>query len=278
GLAAEYGVRVSDKNAYAGWLKTHQPFHWFIEFYRIMGAGGFDVILGNPPYIVNTPAKVPYVIKEEHFRTYECKNLYAFVFERSLNLSHEKSSVSLIVQMTALSSEKLASLQDLLLERGLLVAVFFPRRPESVFDGVEMPVSILVSRTGSPAMFTSRVSRFYTEERPAALAVLALEEHDVRLQGHRIGKLGTGLEVELCHLLSDLRQQVESISATASGHLLYYQEACRYWTKACRGYPYFRRNGEEVPPPARSDDQVCEGKSLLLHCVPDEFESVLLVL
>jgi hypothetical protein len=26
-LAGEYGVKVSDKVAYAKWLKSHQPFH-----------------------------------------------------------------------------------------------------------------------------------------------------------------------------------------------------------------------------------------------------------
>jgi hypothetical protein len=248
-LAAEYGVKVSDRTEYTKWLKSHQPFHWFIEFYGIMRTGGFDVILGNPPYVVNTPQKVPYVIEEKQFVTYGCKNLYAFVFERSLNLAHHASSVSLIVQLTVLSSEKMAPLQNLLLHRGLLIAVSFPRRPQSVFDGVEMPVSILVSRAGGRAMFTSRVSRFYTEERPAALAVLALTEHDVRLHDHRIGKLGTRLEVELCAILGGLRQQLESIAATSSAHLLYYQEACRYWVKACKGYPYFRRNGKHVSPP-----------------------------
>ena len=38
-----------------------------------------DVIIGNPPYIINTPDNVPYRIKENVFKTFSCKNLYAFV-------------------------------------------------------------------------------------------------------------------------------------------------------------------------------------------------------
>ena len=29
---------------------AHQPFHWFVEFYGIMTKGGFDVVIGNPPW------------------------------------------------------------------------------------------------------------------------------------------------------------------------------------------------------------------------------------
>ena len=41
----------SRPKAYQEWLKSHQPFHWFVEFYGMMQQGGFDVIIGNPPYV-----------------------------------------------------------------------------------------------------------------------------------------------------------------------------------------------------------------------------------
>jgi hypothetical protein len=257
-LANEYRVKAPSRSgkgikdggdAYTTWLKSHQPFHWFVEFYGIVSSGGFDVIIGNPPYVVNSPEKVAYKLKEELFRTFSCKNLYAFVFERSDQLAHKKSSLGLIVQLTVLSSEKMSPLQDLLLNRGLLVAPAFPRRPESIFNGVEMPVTILVSRPQAPATFTSRVSRFYTAERPHALYVMTLAKHSARLHGHRIGKLGTELEVNIVAKLNKPVQQLDSLTTGLSDHVLYYQEACRYWVKACKGFPFFRRNGKRMPPP-----------------------------
>jgi hypothetical protein len=179
-LAGDYGVKVKDKSAYAEWVKSHQAFHWFVEFYGIVSRGGFDVVIGNPPYVVYSPEKVAYKIKEDLFKTYSCKNLYALVCERSVQLTHNNSSLGLIVQLTALSSEKMPQLQDLLINRGLLVTPSFPRRPESIFNGVEMPVTILISRPQTLAMFTSRISRFYTEERPHALNVLTLAGHSFR--------------------------------------------------------------------------------------------------
>jgi len=248
-LAAEYGVSPAKKEAYAKWLKSHQPFHWFVEFYGIINKGGFDVIIGNPPYVVYGPGKVEYKIKEGAFTTFESKNLYAFVYERSLHLAHRASAIGLIVQLTVLSSEKMQSLQDLLLRRGFLAALSFPRRPESVFDGVEMPVAILISRAQDSRLLTSRVSRFYTEERPSALNLVSLIDHPIRLHDHRIGKLGTSIEPAIFRKLDASKSQLASLTTKLSDHTLYYQEACRYWVKACRGYPFFKRNGESMAPP-----------------------------
>ena len=35
-LAGEYGVKTDDEAAYQQWRGSHQPFHWFVEFYGIM--------------------------------------------------------------------------------------------------------------------------------------------------------------------------------------------------------------------------------------------------
>lgn len=248
-LAGEYGVKISDKVAYNHWIKTHQPFHWFIQFYGILNSGGFDVIIGNPPYVVNTSEKVHYEIREGLFTTYSSKNLYAFVFERSLQLGSRHAAIGMIVQMTALSAEKMSSLQNLLLPRGLLVASAFPRRPESIFDGVEMPVTIMLSRSGAPKLQTSRVNRFYTEERPSALATMKYAEHNNRLHGHRIAKIGSSASVGIYQKVEKQKVVLGSLTSPASKHVIYYQEACRYWVKACVGPPFFCRNGERMAPP-----------------------------
>ena len=50
-LAGEYQIDPSKKSAYQNWLTSHKPFHWFTAFYGILKNGGFDVIIGNPPYL-----------------------------------------------------------------------------------------------------------------------------------------------------------------------------------------------------------------------------------
>ena len=68
---------------YEDWLKSHQPFHWFAEYYDIInGNKGFDVIIGNPPYVEYNKkvqgVAVSDIYKLEGYTTINCGNLYAY--------------------------------------------------------------------------------------------------------------------------------------------------------------------------------------------------------
>lgn len=248
-LAEDYGVNLKRKGAYEKWLASHRPFHWLVDFYGIMQHGGFDVIIGNPPYVVYSEGAVGYRLDPAVYSTLECRNLYGYVTERSLRLVAHGGRVSLIVQLTALSAERMRGVQELMLGRGPLWLAAFPRRPESMFDGVEMPVTIITSAAGRPRLQTTRVARFYACERFAAMDVLAYQCHRIRLAAHRVGKMGTGPGTAVLEKIMGGPLLLATLSATEAEHMLYYQEACRYWTKACVGYPFFRRNGGCLAPP-----------------------------
>ena len=240
-LAGEYGIDPRKKARHERWLQSHKPFHWFVDFYGIMKAGGFDVVIGNPPYVVFPSENVPYRFLEGTYRTIDTKNLYALFFERSLSLARSSVPVGLIVQLTSLSSERVRSLQDLLSDRGTIHAIPFPRRPESVFEGVEMPVAILISLGGSAkGLLTTNVNRFYTEERPSVMRQLVFASHSVRTHGHRIAKFGEPVEVAIFGKLAKSEGNLgQYAAAKETDHLLYYQEACRYWAKAQNTIPRF---------------------------------------
>lgn len=248
-LSGEYGVKKSEIKK---WKESHKPFHWFCDFHRIISAGGFDVIIGNPPYVVFPSEKVPYKFPQGIFESESCKNLYALTWERSLALLTPSGQAGLIVQLTLMSSERMKVIQDLLMQRGRFVGVSFPRRPESVFDGVEMPVAIILSSpSNQPQSFlTSRISRFYTEERPNALTTISLSEHSNRAHGFRVAKLASGLEHTIfTKIVSPDRHSIAELIEKGSKHIVYYQEACRYWLKACLGLPRFKKNGVASEPP-----------------------------
>ena len=66
--------------SYETWSVNHQPFHWFVEFYGIMSKGGFDVVIGNPPY-VDVTRKVRNTVCQVrgYANGVSAANLYAFM-------------------------------------------------------------------------------------------------------------------------------------------------------------------------------------------------------
>lgn len=248
-LSGEYGIK---KAGIKQWKESHKPFHWFCDFYRIIASGGFDVIIGNPPYVVFPSEKVPYKFQPGLFTSEPSKNLYALTWERSLSILSPTGHAGLIVQLTLMSSERMQVVQDMILRRGQIAAISFPRRPESVFDGVEMPVVIVLSSSNlcNQRIASSRISRFYSEERPTALTTLKLVDHDNRAHGFRIAKIGRNIERSIFAKLSNPENRtLEELVQRGSNHLVYYQEACRYWVKACLGLPRFKKNGVTMEPP-----------------------------
>ena len=81
-------MKAGDKAAYAKWVKSHQPFHWFVEFYGIVSNGGFDVIIGNPPYVEY--AKVKDSIQ---LRSYETASSRQFIRAMSRSVAFEFWSI-----------------------------------------------------------------------------------------------------------------------------------------------------------------------------------------
>src|SRR5260370_12408758 len=71
-------------------MKIKQPFHWYEAFPRVMESGGFDVIIGNPPYVEYSKVRQDYTVNGYEERS--CGNLYAAVIERSLTLCRPQQS------------------------------------------------------------------------------------------------------------------------------------------------------------------------------------------
>ena len=79
-LRVEYGAKKLEK-----FVESHRPFHWYVKFNTIMQDGGFDVAVGNPPYVEYS--KVKRRISDTRLQTEECGNLYAFVMERCVGIA-----------------------------------------------------------------------------------------------------------------------------------------------------------------------------------------------
>ena len=136
-LAADYDKRnIGSKAAYKKWRDSHHPFHWFVEFYGIMNDGGFNVTIGNPPY-VELSAIGEYSIRDT--KLIETGNLYSICIERFTQLLHQAGRLGAIVPISSVSTPRMLPLMELLnSDFSPLYLSNFAVRPAKLFTGVDM--------------------------------------------------------------------------------------------------------------------------------------------
>lgn len=132
---------------YDKWLSSHQPFHWLAEFYQIIkGNGGFDVIIGNPPYVTFTDASLKYNVRK--YFTYNTKNLFALCGERFTSLVCNNASIGYIIPLSGMSIDGFESLQNIIYSNCHSWNSYYSgdRNPSELFTGVKIRAGIYISR------------------------------------------------------------------------------------------------------------------------------------
>lgn len=152
---------------YEEWLKSHQPFHWLAEFYQIIkGNGGFDVIIGNPPYVEYS--KVAYRLSASSYSTLSCSNLHAFVAERSFYIGCYNSKIGLIVPLPSINTTRMQPLQKIIKPdkcNSIWISAY-DERPSNLFNGVDQRLIIeIISKGAFPNIYTTGIIRWQAEHR-----------------------------------------------------------------------------------------------------------------
>jgi len=177
-LAREYHIDSSNAQTYEKWRASHQPFHWFAEFYGIMHSGGFDVVIGNPPYLEYSKV-ADYSIR--NYETQRCANLYVFTVERSLALSSSKGHEGMIIPISVACSGAMEPLRNLFMRstRSLWLS-HFSNRPGQLFAGAQNRLTIFLT-SGQHAerkVFSTRYHRWDAKngERESLFSALRYQE------------------------------------------------------------------------------------------------------
>jgi hypothetical protein len=153
-LAKEYGIAPSKKKSFELWRNSHQPFHWLIEFYGIMKGAGFDVIIGNPPYLEKHKLKNSYTILG--YKTEKARDIYAWVVERVDGLGNENKRIGLIVPVSIASSDSFGVLRDIVFNNMCLMWFsHFANRPGQLFSGAQNRLSIFITGPKTNGTFYS---------------------------------------------------------------------------------------------------------------------------
>jgi hypothetical protein len=164
-LALSYGVNSENKEAYIKWKTSHQPFHWCVDFYNTIHSGGFDVVIGNPPYVGYSKVRKKYKI--QNYKTEPCGNLYAFVIENIKKIIKNDSYIGMIIPISAFANNNMELLRNHFVENYNQIHIAsYHQRPAQLFDGVLQRLSIFIATNNNKGgVFTTNPIRWYTNNR-----------------------------------------------------------------------------------------------------------------
>jgi len=245
-LASEYNVNYSNLEVYQKWLKSYRPFHWFVDFYGVMKDGGFDVIIGNPPYIEYHKIKNDYQIISKIYLTYDCNNLYAYFCERALSIKTKDGRFGMILPNSSISADKMQSLQDLFKKQSTWISNY-AWRPSKLFEGANMLLAIIISHKGADNhIYSTKYYKWYNEYRNSLFPNITYNDVTNFFKVGSIPKLP-------CKIYSDILNKIEKKSEkckisdlfknSKTKHVLYYFRAVLYWIKILDEMPVFEEDG-----------------------------------
>ena len=237
--ATQYGIDQDDSAAYANWVKSHQPFHWFVEFYGIMSKGGFDVVVGNPPYVSARQARRAYTVKG--LLTIGRPDIYSIVVERAAEVCRVGGRTSMIAPLSLAFSEDFDVLRKYLYDHcGPVWFYSFGRIPSALFSfdtRVRNTIYLAKRTSGTKENYlTTRLHRWFDSERPFLFENLNYCLFSPSLFGGLVPELGnTRLMQGFEALLSsgDYRLEGHLSPPRKDGFPLHFKQTAYNWLTLC---------------------------------------------
>jgi adenine-specific DNA-methyltransferase len=124
-------------------FKDKKPFNWEERLPDIAKKKGFDIVIGNPPYL--RPHKIEASEKQAlwaQYQVYRAKSdIYACFIQRAIDLVKPGGYVSYIVSNTFMSLESFAPLRKYILDTCCIL--YFGLTPQKVFEDATVETIIL---------------------------------------------------------------------------------------------------------------------------------------
>ena len=230
-FAREHGI---DPDA----LEEIGTFHWGMEFPEVfLTRGGFDVVIGNPPYVELTEVGYGFLLPES-------RNLYDEFMRSSINMLLPNGRFGFIHANSAYCQPKYEVIRTFLKENtDDLTIINFAIRPQPVFKGVMQRTAITICRkddNGTKRVKTSKYIRLTEENRNKILDDPPVYDSSRFAWNFSdfVPKIGNEFDYRIFKKLFDNNKTLEDILNRKSGFPLYYHDSGEsYWKKALNYEP-----------------------------------------
>ena len=232
-------VRTHNKKSTA--FAPNKSFHYIMGFADVINNGGFDVIIGNPPYIEQRVLDYP----TSFLKLSLCNNTYAYFFEVSLKLLKQNGRLGYIVPISSVSTKRMAPLQDMLLaDCSELWISNYDDRPGKIFEGLEhcrSSVILCKSGSGNCKVHTTGYTRWYTNQRPSLFSNVCYVESSAYKTSTAMPKLANHTEVSIIDKLNTKKLLGPHIVTIETPYPVWYHNAPQYWIRGMDFLPKFLR-------------------------------------
>lgn len=125
---------------------TDNPFQWKNEFSKVFKEGGFDVIVGNPPYVRQEKIKEYKPYLKDNYTTYTgVADLYVYFFEKGLKLLKKEGYLGFICSNKFTRANYGKKLREYLLDYNIVN--YNDYTGEKVFEGATVdPSTIIINK------------------------------------------------------------------------------------------------------------------------------------
>jgi hypothetical protein len=224
--------------------KQHLFFHWPLEFPEVFATGGFDAVLGNPPYDV--------VRENRLLRSTSARgtsNLFGHFVARGVILLAQGGALGLVVPLSLACGDDFEGVRrELFRSFGTVRTSHYSIRPAKLFPHIDQRITLLtaLSRGDSPCeVFSTRLHRWNPGEEEQVLGGAEFGQVGRMHEGiipKLAGRVGASIYAKLLAQPGTFRDWTGQHSDDPD--IVYYHAIARYWIKGYSFLPYFQRKGE----------------------------------
>lgn len=211
-LGNDYGMNidesVTDSAKFEQWVEKHKPFNWITEFHDIVANGGFDIILGNPPYLEQKD--IGYV--PEKLKTYKTKAVHAYFVERADELLTREGGMSMILPMSLVCTNRMKDVQNIIENNRKTWYSNFSWRPGKLFEEVNRSLTIFIASSSKrQKLYTTGYIRWASEARDVLFRNLNYTEVLFRTTDMNVPKFQHTIEASIVEKLFKSTMPMENI-------------------------------------------------------------------